>query len=571
MELGEYLAALRKGLPVILLLALLGGALGYGQAVATTPTYRSSSTVFLSLTRAETVSELNQGATYTQNLVQSFVQLARLPVVLDPVIEGLGLDVTPNALAGTIQVDSPLNTQLIEISAVSPDPQRAADVANAVAASLAENVTALAPTSADGAAALRLSVVAEARPSRFPFSPAPRRDAAAGLVLGVALGVLVALVRAQLDTRVRTAKDLSADPARATLGQVPLTPLLVKHPRAVLADPHSVLAESYRRVAANLQFLDASRPLRAMVVSSTVPGEGKSTTAINLALVMAEKRASVLLVDADLRSPSVAEMCGLEAAAGLSTVLGNQATIDDVVQHWGVPNLHVIAAGQIPPNPSQLIDSEAMDKFLASATSTYDLVIIDTPPLLALTDGAVLARKTDGAVVVARSRKVRRPQLTEALASIDALGATCLGVVLNGIPTQSHLRYGYGHVPHRRGLFGRHRARASVPPPAHAAPPHGGLTSPRAPAVPSQHVTAEEERPEPSAAESSATGPPAVEEDRVVEDGPSDLEETTPVDAAPDEDLEGDPREPAVPHAHVASQSGGARKSTSTEPRTEDD
>ncbi len=475
MELGEYLATLRKGWLVIVVLAVLCGGLGYAQAAAGTPTYRSSSTVYVTLAHGETISELNQGATYAQSLVESFVQLATMPAVLEPVIEDLGLDATPRGLKGAIQADSPLNTSLIEISAVSADPQRAADLANGVAASLAETVADLSPTTSAGAASLKMTVVAEAEPSAAPFSPAPRRDAAAGVGVGLVLGVLVALLRAQLDTRVRTTKDLPGAPTRVALGQVPLDRTLVKHPRTLLQNPHSPLAESYRRLAANLQFLDASKPLRTIVVSSATPGEGKSTTAVNLAIVMAEKRSRVLLVDADLRSPSIADICGIEGAAGLSSVLGTQATIDEVVQEWGVPGLYVVAAGQIPPNPSQLVDSPAMDAFLAAVTESYDLVIIDTPPLLALTDGAVLARKTDGAVVVARSKKISRPRLAEALASLDALGATCLGLLLNGVPTpRSELRYGYGHVAKKR-TFGR--SRRPEPPPSAARSHRGPRTT----------------------------------------------------------------------------------------------
>lgn len=471
MELGEYLAALRKGWVVIALLALLGGGAGYAQAAAGTPTYRSSSTVFVSLTRGETVSELVQGATYTQNLVESFVQLATMPVVLEPVIEELGLTTSPRALAATVTADSPLNTVIIQISAVNQNPQRAADVANAVASHLSNTAKDLSPTAADGAASLEMTVIAEAQPSSTPFSPRPKVDAIAGFGAGLGLGVLLALARAQLDTRIRTAKDLPTSPARAMLGQIPYDRVLSKRPRALLEDPHSPLAESYRRLRTNLQFLDASAPLRSFVITSSVPGEGKSTTAVNLALIMAETGSRVLLVDADLRSPSVADICGLEGKAGLSAVLIRDAEPDDVAQPWGVPGLHIITAGQIPPNPSQLLDSDAMATFLQTVTEQYDLVILDTAPLLAVTDGAVLARRTDGAVVVARSRKVRRPVLAEALASLDSAGAVCLGLLVNGRPVpRSELRYGYGAKPgrHARRLRRRRRSQVAMPLPADA-------------------------------------------------------------------------------------------------------
>jgi len=451
MELGEYLAVLRKRWFVIVVLAALGGAIGYAQAATGTPVYRSTSSVYLTPTRGDTVSEFVQGANYTQNLVQSYVQIATTPRVLDPVVDELGLETTGRALAKRVTADSPLNTMIIEISAVSFDPQASADIANAAADSLAETVGDLSPTYADGGASLQLTVLAEAVAPRAPFAPRPRLDGAVGVALGTLLGVLFALAVAQLDTRVRTAKDLPTSPARATLGQIPYASSLGRHPRALLEDPHSPLAESYRRLRTNLQFLDVSRKLRCFVVTSSVPGEGKSTTSVNLALIVAEKGVRVLLVDADLRSPSIASICGLEGAAGLSAVLIHEADIEDVAQPWGARGLHVIAAGQVPPNPSQLIDSDAMDEFLQRAGELYDLVILDTAPMLAVTDAAVLARRTDGALVVARSRKVKRPDLVEALASLDTVGATCLGLLVNGVPTsRSDTRYGYGRAPARR-------------------------------------------------------------------------------------------------------------------------
>ena len=462
MELGEYLAALRRRWLVIALLALLGGAAGYLQASSTTPTYRSSSSVYLSLTRGSTVSEFSQGATYAQNVVQSFVQLARMPVVLQPVIDELKLDTTAPKLAEQIQTDSPLNTMIIEISAVSPDPQRAADIANSIAKHLTQTLPQVSPTSSDGVPSLKMTLIAPAEPPVAPFAPRPQLMGVAGVAVGIVLGVLIALARAQLDTVIRTSSDLPTSPARTILGQVPYDRVLGKRPRAVLDDPHSPLAESYRRLRTNMQFLDASRRLRSFVVTSAIPGEGKTTTAVNVALVMAEKGMRVLLVDADLRSPSIAEICGLEGGVGLSTVLIQEAAIDEVAQPWGVPGLHVMTSGQLPPNPSQLIDSEAMTSFLRAARAQYDLVILDTAPLLAVTDAAVLAHLTDGALVVVRSRKLKRPDLVEALGSLDAVSAVCLGVLVNGVTRRrKDVRYGYGHVPVRRGEVFRRLSRHS--------------------------------------------------------------------------------------------------------------
>ena len=537
MELGEYLGALRRRWLVIALLGAVGAAAGWFQATSTPPTYRSTSSVIISLTRGDTVSELSQGATYTQNLVASFVQVATMPIVLDPVIEELGLDTTARRLASSVQADSPLDTQIIEIAAVSQSPQRAADIANSVVKHLGEALPKVSPQSGDGVPSLKMVVGAPAQAPSRPFAPRPTLTAAMGGAAGLGLGVLLALGLAQLDTRVRTTADLPTAPSRTTLGQVPFDRSLSRRSLAVLDDPHSPLAESYRRVRTNLQFLDASRRLRSFVVTSSIPGEGKSTTSVNLALVMAEKGLRVLLVDADLRSPSVADICGLEGGAGLSAVLISEASLDDVVQPWGVPGLHVLTAGQIPPNPSQLIDSDAMGAFLREAGSLYDLVILDTAPLVAVTDAAVLAHRTDGAVVVVRSRMVKRPDLVEALGSLDAVGAVCLGLLVNGaVRRRKELRYGYGHQPVRRRTWFRRSARAGQAKrarrragvvhahPEHDAParaagpfPAAAAPSPAAAVAAVREPTRAEVRAEEKVEKVVATPAPTTDPDRTVE------------------------------------------------------
>lgn len=459
MDLGGYLGVLRARWVSILVLTALGAAGGYLLTARDQPLYRSTSTVYLVPAHGETVSELNQGAAYTSNLMQTYSLMATTPVVLDPVIETLGLSTSPRALARTITTDVPLNTYFITITASSPDAGTAADVANAVSTQLADAVGELSPAAADGKGALRMTQVSPATPAASPYSPRPRLSAALGLFLGLTVGVGLALLRQQLDTRVRSVNDLPEGSDRTLLGQLPHDKAHTGTSPLVLASPHSVAAESFRRVRANLQFLDASRPVHTHVITSSLPGEGKSTTAVNLSLVMAERGLRVLLVDADLRSPSIADICGLEPAVGLSAVLIGEASIEVAAQPWQLLGLDVITSGVRPPNPSQLIDSRAMELFLSNAAARYDVVIIDTPPLLAVADAAVLARKTDGAIVVARAKSVRRAELAEAIHGLDTVGATVLGLLLNDVrDDRSDSRYGYGMEDHRRRAPRRHGA-----------------------------------------------------------------------------------------------------------------
>ena len=460
----EYLTALRKRWFVIALLAVLGGSLGYYQAHTATPLYRASSEMYVSLANGDTVGELVQGSTYTRSLVESFVQLAGTPVVLDPVIDELGLTVSSQSLAGAVSANSPLNTVIIEVTAVSRNPDRAAAIANSVAKHLSQTVSDLSPTSTSGASTVKMNVVSPASAPTHPFSPNKKLQVMTGIFVGLALGFVIALIMSRLDTRVRTLKDLPTEPERAVLGSIPQDKAIRKHgARAVLIYPHAPLAEAYRRVRTNLQFLNVAAPVRVVVISSAVPNEGKSMTSINLALTMAEQGKRVLLVDADMRRASIAMECGLEGSAGLSTVLVGEASLEDVVQPWGSAQLDVITAGATPPNPGHLIESEAMIRFLGAAREAYDFVIVDAPPMLAVTDAAVLGRQADGVIVVAGSTKVRRHELADALASLDSIEVVCLGIVLNKVRTGRASGYSYNYTYSTRSKRSRRRRRRAVP------------------------------------------------------------------------------------------------------------
>ncbi|MBO9553272.1 polysaccharide biosynthesis tyrosine autokinase [Cellulomonas sp.] len=540
MEIGEYLAALRKRWWVILVLAVLGAGIGYQQAQASTPMYRSTAKVFVSLARGDTVADLVQGSTYTRNLVESYVQLATVPAVLEPVAEQLDLPVSAKQLASVVHAEAPLDTMLIEISASSRSAQRASDIANAVANQLSETVETLSPTSADGVASVKITMVGEATPAGVPFSPNTKLLVATGGALGLAIGFAIALAWARLDTRVRGAGDLPREPARPLLGLIPYDRSISSEgPRTIIEHPRGALAEAYRRVRANLDFLDSTDPVRAFVVTSTVPREGKSTTSVSLALALADTGRRVLLVDADLRRPAVARICGLEGEVGLTTILARKATLADVRQPWGIEGLDVVTAGRVPPNPTQLIDSVAIAAFLEEAKATYDMVIVDTSPLLAVSDAAVLARRTNGAIVVARARKVDRHGLQEALTTLDTLGAPCLGLVLNGGPRQRRATsYGYME-PRRRPRLPRRGGKGG---PAEVSPETSEV-----PVVPASAVLDVPATPEPldpavvSGAPAVPSGTRPVGSDRVSSNG----------SATPDVDTAAAPDEPAGRHTHT--------------------
>ncbi|WP_129337838.1 polysaccharide biosynthesis tyrosine autokinase [Cellulomonas endophytica] len=444
MELQDYVALLRRRWVSVLAVAAVAVAAALAATLLVTPVYEARSQVFVSTRGGGSTSDLLQGSSFTQNRVTSYADLVTSPRVLVPVIEALGLDTTPDELAESITAASPVDTVLITITVEDPDAARAADIANATATSLATEVTVLEKPE-DGASPVQVSVVRPASPAEGPASPDALLNLALGLLLGLAAGVGVAVLRELLDNRVRDEADVARVTSSSVIGTVHHDDRAGDQPLVVHTDPQDHRSEAFRRLRTNLQFLDLDDAQRTIVVTSSLPGEGKSTTSINLALALADAGSRVLLVDADLRRPSVASYMGLEGQVGLTTVLIGRAELDDVVQPWGTGALHVLPSGQVPPNPSELLGSRAMATFLEEAAQRYDVVLVDTAPLLPVTDAAILARLTGGALVVVGAERLHRQQLAQSLGALEAVNARVLGLVLNQVARRTTGGYAYYH------------------------------------------------------------------------------------------------------------------------------
>lgn len=448
MEPRDYVNAVRRRWILIVGLGLLGGltALAYDFTLPTL--YKATSSVFVSTSQGDTTSELVQGSTFTQANVQSYARLATMPIVLEPVIAELDLDITPPALARAITVDTPLNTVIIEITASSPDARESAAIADAVTDSLSAAVTQLAPDGPDGEPAIAMTTVAPARVPTLPYAPNTRFIVLTGTLAGLAVAFLFAIASQAFDTRVRTAADLSRVTDAPLLGTVVRRPGRRASNLVMRTDPHGPQAESYRRIRANLEFADVDRPVRALVVTSALAGEGKSTTSINLALALAERSDRVLLIDADLRRPSIGRHCQIEDAVGLTTVLLGEVRVADAVQRWAGA-IDILPSGAVPPNPGQLLGSAAMADLMSELTESYTFIIVDSPPLLPAIDALGLARLTDGTIVVARYKWTRRQHLARAIESLAAVRARMVGIVLDRVPARAATASYYGYRSHR--------------------------------------------------------------------------------------------------------------------------
>ena len=452
--------------------ATLAGFLGaLSLALTSTPTYRASAAVFFSLQYGDSASELVQGSTYTQNQVASFAKLATTPVVLEPVISDLDLGMRPDQLARQIEASAPLDTVIIDIAVTDSSRERSADIANAVAENLSVTVERLAPQNAAGNPTVRALTVAVAEAPDDAASPNIPLDLAVGLAVGLLLGLGAAWARDALDTRLQDAGIVAELSGLPVIGTIAAFRAGLSSPVVVDSDPHSPPAEAFRRLRTNLQFLEVSQDdteldprVRTILVTSSVANEGKSTIAANIAATLAETGSRVLLVDTDLRRPSVATLLGIEGAAGLTTVLLGRASVADVVQEWGSSGLQVLAAGPVPPNPSELLGSAAMRRLMQALRRDYEYVVLDAPPLLPVADAAILSHVVDGTVVVANVQRARRRELRESLQNLESVHARTLGLVLNQV-RQDESVYAY-----ERSDVGAAGAPPGAGPGAH--PPH---------------------------------------------------------------------------------------------------
>ncbi|WP_458040788.1 MULTISPECIES: polysaccharide biosynthesis tyrosine autokinase [Bacteria] len=445
MELSDYIRILRKNWIVIVAITLVGIGAAAAWSLTRTPGYQATSQVFVSTQSGGTVSELQQGSTFSQARVQTYVNLVSTPIVLNPVISYLEVDdLSADDLATQVSASSPLNTTIIEIAVTDADPVRAADIANAVGASLTSTVAELETLPGTTESPIKLTRVKDALAPFTPVSPNVPLNLALGALVGLALGIGVAVLRTVLDTRIRSTRDVEQATDRPIIGTIPFDPKAKERPVILHADPQNVRSEAFRALRTNLQFLDMDGG-KTFVVTSSVPSEGKSTTSVNHAIALADAGKRVVLVDADLRKPKVAEYLQIEGGVGLADVLIGRARLADVMLPWGGRSLYVLPAGKIPPNPSELLGSAQIRQLLSALAHDADIVILDTPPLLPVTDGVPLTKRTSGAIVVVAAGATTRHQLESAIEALDTVDARVAGVVLTMVPTKGPDAYGYGY------------------------------------------------------------------------------------------------------------------------------
>ena len=440
---------------VTALIPILGSVL---YTLIQTPLYQASTRLFVSTTSGSSVSDLYNGNRLSQERVLSYTQLVMGETLAQRTVDRLDLDMSASALKTKVTAKSKLDTVLIDVSVLDASPVQARDIANALSDEFVTMARELETPIPGARPEARVVVEQRASVPEYPVVPKKRRNIALGIVLGGMLGVGLAVLRDLLDNTVKSQEILEEVTGTGAVGYIPLDKKLTNSPAIPFDTDNSSIAEAFRKLRTNLQFLTVDHPPRVIVVTSSSPSEGKSTTSINIALALAEAEHNVVLVDGDLRRPTVAKSLGVLGSVGVSTVLSGGAPLSEVLQSTAFTRLTVLASGPTPPNPSELLGSLTAQKMLNELRTQFDYVIIDSAPLLAVTDAAILAANADGALVVVRAGKTRRDQLAHAIGMLNDVGATLLGAVLTMMPTRGSGAYSYNYYSYG-GSYGDEKSK----------------------------------------------------------------------------------------------------------------
>jgi capsular exopolysaccharide synthesis family protein len=461
MELRDFVRVLRAHWVGVLLIVAIAGIATVAYTEQQPEVYAADANGFVSAGTAADPALGSVNDQLAKSRAVSYVDIAKSRATAQEVVDALGLDAEPAALVGAISVEQPVDTVLIKITAEAPTPTEAQALADAWVSALATQVAKIEDPLGDAADGTpRVIPIESAELPTAPISPQPARNMMLGLALGVLMATGYAFARSTMDRRLRDPDAVERRFGVSVVGKLPTaralaykhaSPTFVALQSGQTSKADAIVAEAFRKLRTNLLFMDIDNPPRVIVVTSPRPGDGKSTVSANLAAAIAASGQPVALVDADMRRPSIASSLGLVEGVGLTDVLVGRVGLEDALQDVAsVGGLRVLAAGSPPPNPSELLGSKTMRSVIERLAEDH-FVVLDTPPLLPVTDAAVLTANADGALIVVTAGKTIDKELEVALQHLRAVNGKALGVILNKVPrrgvgSDSYATY-YGDYP----------------------------------------------------------------------------------------------------------------------------
>ena len=506
MELEAYLMIFRRRKWVIVIMVAVAVIVSVIGTLMTTPTYMASATLRVLTATSGSLDRVSYDIRYAERLMNTYVEIATSRPVLEELTETLGLAAPPE-----IQVEIVPNTELMKITVEDSDSILAALAANTLAEILVsrtkelyrgggssaqeilstqldqveyelsrerkeyENLIAQSPEDSEGITAAsrsiglkedtyamlleqyeqarireamlanNLSIVQPAVVPEAPSKPRKVMNVAMGSMVGLAGGIGLSLLFENLDTTLYATEQIEEVTELPVLGRIST---VRRQRQATLFNGDSPQGDAFRRLRINILALDRDTPLQTLLITSAEPKEGKSTVAANLALAVAQSGRNVIVVDSDMRLPTLHTIFDLSNEIGLSSILKREATLDEAVQDTRIPEVQVLTSGPLPPNPTELLDSPRMTELIEQLARRCDMILLDTPSILAVTDAAVLASATDGVVLVVGRTQAQREAVQAACRHLANVKAKPIGVVVNRAEKSSS--YYYHRTPAQR-------------------------------------------------------------------------------------------------------------------------
>ncbi len=401
-----------------------------GYSLLAIPQYQASVRLFVSTPSDGTNTQTYDGGLFAERRVLSYTELLTGDIAAQRTIDKLGLDMTPAQLQEKVEAVVPAETVLIDVTVTDSSPARARDIANALADEFVVMAARLETPELGQPPNARVVVQQRAELPSSPVNSKTKRILAIAAVMGALLGVVLAVIRDRMDDSVKSSDALERATGVGLLADIPFDGQRRTKPLIVFESDRSAFANAFRELRINLRFLQIAEGPRVLVITSCVPAQGTTMTAVNLSLALADAGHNVVIVDGDLRRPGVAACFDLAGDAGLSDVLSGAAPLRDSLQQTGFAHLTALTSGAVPGDPTDLLESAATADVLGQLGGEFDYVVVDSPSLL-VKDAAILATNAQGVLIVARSGQTTRKQLGDAIHTLRRAGAPLLGSVLS--------------------------------------------------------------------------------------------------------------------------------------------
>ena len=435
MDLPDFVELLRRRGWMLVLSVVIALAGAYGVTRVLTPVYEARSSLFVGAvsTSKDVDPAAAQNGLISQGLARSYVEFARSRTTLERAEALLGAELRPEDVHASVVEE----TQVLRIESAATEAREAASRANAVTEALLARINGGRP-----APEARLKLIDRATPPAAPVRPKLGLNLALGGLVGLLLGYGAALAAERLDRRVRDLRRGQAPDAPRVLGEVPRIARRFRRKHALLRNEDPRVAEPFRRLGAGVDYVCRKEGIRSLLVTSPAAEEGKTTVAVGLAVALADSGRRVALVEADFRRPDVRGHFELNGTPGTAETLRAGGRPEGTKP---APNLRVFPAGAVDERAARrLVDSYELGEFLASTRTHFDLVLIDSPPVLPIADTAILAQRADAAIVVARRSKTSLHSLASATARLEELDVNVIGAVLNdAAPRGREYHYAY--------------------------------------------------------------------------------------------------------------------------------